>query len=117
MLRLHLLGVDARHPSQLGLEVKMHATTAAILTMCDSLPGGREQLLNDLTPLLADKVFFSPEAIAKRYDVSLATVKVWRSKNLLTPSLKVPGGTARYTLADLHRFEEISGRKEEEEKS
>ncbi len=95
----------------------MHATTAAILTMCDSLPGGRDQLLTDLVPLLADKVYFSPEAIAKRYAVSLSAVKVWRSKNLLVPSLKIPGGTARYTLADLHRFEEISGRKEDDEKA
>ena len=93
----------------------MNATTAAILTMCDSLPGGREQLLNDLMPLMAEKIYFSPEAIARRYDVSLAAVKVWRSKGLLAPSLKIPGGTARYTLADLHRFETISGRKEENE--
>ena len=92
----------------------MNATTAAILVMCDSLPGGREQLLNDLIPLMADKIYFSHEAIARRYDVSLSAVKVWRSKNLLTPSLKIPGGTARYTLADLHRFEELSGREEAE---
>lgn len=92
----------------------MHATTAAILTMADALPGGREQLLNDLMPLMADKIFFSPEAIARRYDVSLPTVKLWRAKGLLCPSLKIPGGTARYTLSDLHKFEKLSGRKEEE---
>lgn len=95
----------------------MNATTAAILTMCDSLPGGREQLLTDLMPLVADKVYFSPESVARRYDVSLAAVKVWRKKNLIVPSLKIPGGTARYTLADLHRFEELSGREEVEKDS
>lgn len=93
----------------------MNATSAAILTMADALPGGREQLLNDLMPLMAEKIFFSPEAVARRYDVSLAAVKVWRSKNLLVPSLKIPGGTARYTLADLHKFEKLSGRKGGEE--
>lgn len=95
----------------------MNATTAAILSMCDALPGGREQLLNDLMPLMADKIYFSHEAIARRYDVSLATVKVWRGKNLIVPSLKIPGGTVRYSLADLHRFEELSGREEAERDS
>lgn len=90
----------------------MKATTAAILTMADALPGGREQLLNDLMPLMAEKIFFSAESVAKRYDVSIPTVKVWRSKKLLIPSLKIAGGTARYTLADLHRFEQLAGRKE-----
>lgn len=90
----------------------MNATSAAILTMADALPGGREQLLNDLMPLMAEKIFFSPEAVAKRYDVSLPTVKVWKAKGLLSPSLKIPGGTARYTLADLHKFENLSGKEE-----
>lgn len=93
----------------------MNATSAAILTMADALPGGREQLLNDLMPLMAEKIFFSPEAVARRYDVSLAAVKVWKTKGLLNPSLKIPGGTARYTLADLHKFEQLSGRKGGEE--
>lgn len=92
----------------------MNATTVAILALADSLPGGRNALLQDLAPLVGDKLYFSPEAVAKRYDVSLSCVKTWRAKGLLTPSMKIPGGTARYTLADLMQFESSTGRKEAE---
>ena len=92
----------------------MTATTIAILSLADALPGGREALLNDLAPLCGKKVYYSPEAVAKRYDVSLSCVKTWRSKGLLIPSMKIPGGTARYTLADLMKFESSTGRKEGE---
>lgn len=92
----------------------MNATTVAILALADSLPGGRNALLQDLAPLVGDKLYFSPEAVAKRYDVSLSCIKTWRAKGLLTPSMKIPGGTARYTLADLMLFESSTGRKEAE---
>ena len=92
----------------------MNATTVAILSLSDALPGGREAFLKDLAPLCGDKLYFSPEAVAKRYDVSLSCVKMWRSKGLLTPSMKIPGGTARYTLSDLMKFETSTGRKEGE---
>lgn len=92
----------------------MNATTVAILALADALPGGREALLKDLAPLCGDKLYFSPEAVARRYDVSLSCVKMWRRKGLLTPSMKIPGGTARYTLADLMQFESSTGRKEGE---
>ena len=92
----------------------MNATTVAILALADALPGERETLLKDLAPLCGDKLYFSPEAVARRYDVSLSCVKMWRRKGLLTPSMKIPGGTARYTLADLMQFESSTGRKEGE---
>lgn len=92
----------------------MNATTVAILALADALPGGRNALLQDLAPLCGDKVYFSPEAVARRYDVSLSCVKTWRSKGLLIPSMKIPGGTARYTLSDLMKFESSTGRKEGE---
>ena len=91
----------------------MNATTAAVLALCDTFPGGREQLIEDLLPIIAERKFFSAEKVAERYDMSLACVKVWRAKGLLVPSMKIPGGTARYTLADLAEFEKLSGRKEE----
>jgi|GEM_PF-5995098 len=92
----------------------MNATTVAILALADALPGGRTALLKDLAPLCGDKVYFSPEAVASRYDVSLSCVKMWRSKGLLVPSMKIPGGTSRYTLTDLMKFELSTGRKEGE---
>lgn len=94
----------------------MKSNTLAILTLADAVfPGGRAELLDDLMPLCRDKVYFSPEAVAKRYDVSLSCVKVWRAKGLLVPSLKIPGGSVRYTLLDLANFEQSSGRKEAEQ--
>lgn len=93
----------------------MTATTLAILALADALPGGRESLLNDLAPLCGTKVYYSPEAVAQRYDVSLSCVKAWRAKGMLVPSVKIPGGTARYTLADLIKFESLTGRKEAEQ--
>ena len=93
----------------------MNAATTAILALADAtVPGGREALLDDLAQLLADRKYYSAEKVAERYDVSLSCVKVWRGKGLLVPSMKIPGGTARYTLADLEKFETISGRKGEE---
>lgn len=88
----------------------MNATTIAILSLTDTLPGGRDAILNDLAPLLASKMYFSAEAVAIRYEVSLSCVKTWRGKGLLVPSLKIDNGTARYTLADLIDFEKKSGR-------
>lgn len=88
----------------------MNATTIALLNLADALPGGRAAILEDIAPLISDKVFFSPEAVAKRYDVSLSCVKTWRAKGLLIPSMKIPGGTARYTLADLADFEKRAGK-------
>ena len=96
----------------------MKAQTAALLLFADAtFEGGRDELLKDLIPLLADKKFFSPEKVAERYDVSLSTVKVWRRDGKLTPSLKIPGGTARYTLSDLEKFELATGRKEAAEQA
>lgn len=94
----------------------MTPATLAMLTLADAtLPGGRNQLIDELLPLLAEKKYFSAETVARRYDVSLSCVKSWAAKRLLTPSFKIPGGTARYTLADLHAFEKLSGRKEAED--
>lgn len=92
----------------------MDATTSAILNLLDTLPQGRSSILSDLAPQISDKVFFSPEAVAKRYDVSLSCVKTWRAKGLLIPSMKIPGGTARYTLADLAAFEKRAGKETNE---
>lgn len=91
----------------------MKATTLAILNLIDSLPGGRNAFLYDIAPLCADKVFLSAESVALRYDVSLSCVRSWSSKGILVPSMKIPGGTARYTLDDLAKFEEENKRKAE----
>ncbi len=91
----------------------MNATSLALLQLADSF-GMREQFLEDIKPLVAERLHFSPERVAERYDVSLSSIKSWRAQGLLTPSLKIPGGTARYTLKDLMEFESRTGRKEQE---
>lgn len=90
----------------------MKASTMAILALTEALPGGRAEFLKDMAPLVADKIYFSPEAVAKRYDVTVSCVKSWRAKGILVPSMKIPGGTARYTLGDLIKFEQVTGRKD-----
>ena len=91
----------------------MKAETIALLNYVDAtFPGGRAAFFEDVAPLLVDKVFFSPESLAKRYDVSLSCIKTWRAKGLLIPSMKIPEGTTRYTLADLVDFEKRAGRNE-----
>ena len=81
----------------------MKATTLSILALADAL-GIREQLLEDLRELVAEKVYFSPEKVAERYEVSLSAVKKWRADGLLIPSFKVSGGTCRYNPERPHRF-------------
>ena len=94
----------------------MNAATAAVLALADAtIPGGRDTLLNDLVPMLADRKFYTAEQVAERYAVSLPTVRMWATRGKLVPSFKIPGGTARYTLEDLNEFERNSGRKEEEQ--
>ena len=93
----------------------MKAETAALLLFADAtIPGGREALLEDLVPLLADRRFYSMAEVAKRYSVSERAVKGWRQEGKLIPSLKIPGGTVRFSLADLLKFETETGRKEAE---
>lgn len=94
----------------------MNAITAIILQIADAaLEGGRQQLFREIAPLMQQEIFLSAASVAKRYDVSLQTVKHWRREGKLTPSLKIKDGTARYTLADLEKFQEITGRKEVEQ--
>ena len=93
----------------------MMAATVALLTLADAVvPGGRQALLDDLAPLVGAKKFFTTEDVAERYAVSLPTVKFWRQRGVLVPGLKIPGGTVRYTLAELLEFEKKTGRKEAE---
>lgn len=84
-------------------------TTQAILALADTLPGGREAFLAEIAPIVGDKIYFSAESVAERYDVSLSCVKKWRESGKLKPSLKVGEGTARYSLADLIGFEQANG--------
>ncbi len=88
----------------------MNATSLALLQLADSL-GMRDQFLEDIKPLVAERLHYSPERVAERYDVSLSSIKSWRAKGLLTPSLKIPDGTARYTLKDFMEFERKTGKK------
>ena len=94
----------------------MNTTTQTLLTVADLIvPGGRAAFLEDLVPLVADKKFFSTEEVAERYRVSVSTVKHWRDVGMIVPTLKIPGGSVRYTLADLQKFEQETGRKEAEQ--
>lgn len=94
----------------------MNALTQSLLTVADTIfPGGRAAFLDDLVPLVADKKFFSTEEVAERYRVSIPTVKNWRKEGKIVPTLKIPGGSVRYTLADLQNFEQQTGRKEAEQ--
>jgi len=87
-----------------------------IFQIADSLPGyGRDALIMDIKPFVREKVYFTQKEIAARYKVTLDCVKQWCRGKKLCGSLKVPGGTVRYTLADLDRFEELTGRTEERE--
>lgn len=92
----------------------MKAATLTVLQVADLVvPGGRNAFLDDIVPLVADRKFFSTEDVAERYSVSIPTVKYWRQAGKLVPTLKVPGGSVRYTLADLQKFEQ-TGKKEAE---
>ena len=92
----------------------MKAETLAVLQVADLVvPGGRAAFLADIVPLVAAEKFFTTEDVAERYSVSIPTVKYWRSSGKLVPTFKVPGGSVRYTLADLQRFE-LTGKKEAE---
>lgn len=88
-----------------------------IFQIADSLPGyGRDALIMDVKPFVREKLYFSQKEIAARYKVTLDCVKQWCKAKKLQHSLKIPGGTIRYTLADLDRFEELTGRTETIEK-
>ena len=92
----------------------MKAATLTVLQVADLVvPGGRTAFLADIVPLVASQKFFTTEDVAERYSVSIPTVKYWRKEGTLVPSLKVPGGSVRYTLADLQKFEQ-TGKKEAE---
>ena len=93
----------------------MKAATLTVLQVADLVvPGGRNAFLDDIVPLVASKRFFSTEDVAERYSVSIPTVKNWRASGRLVPTLKIPGGSVRYTLADLVQFEKQTGKKEAE---
>ena len=84
----------------------MKPQTLAMLVLADSVfPKGREEFIRDLIPSLALKKFLTIEDIAERYQVSISAVKTWIAAGKLVPALKIPGGTARYTLADVLNFE------------
>ena len=88
----------------------MQKTTESILTILDSLPGGRMAFLEDIAAEFAHLRFYTAQDVADRYQVSKSLVSKWATDGLLVPSLKVSGGTARYTLADLIAFENSNRR-------
>ena len=93
----------------------MKAQTLAILNLADTAyPGGREELLSDLLPLLTNRKFFTMKDLAERYAVSLTCIKKWRQDGKLTNSVHLTDGAVRFTLADLENFEKLTGKKEEE---
>ena len=93
----------------------MKAATLTVLQVADLVvPGGREAFLADIVPLVAAQKFFTTEDVSERYSVSIPTVKYWRKEGRLVPTLKIPGGSVRYTLADLYKFEHQTGKKEAE---
>lgn len=92
----------------------MNNITISILNHADSIPDyGRDKLIEDIIPLVGHKIFLTQEQIAERYQVSTSTVKSWCAKRWLTAGFKLPNGTARYSMADILKFEEKLGRKEE----
>ena len=91
---------------------QMKVETLAILNMVDLFfPGGRDEFLKEIVPLIADEKFYTTGELADKLRVSVPTIKNWRKEGKITPTLKIPGGSVRYTLADFERFKEI-GRKE-----
>lgn len=83
----------------------MDTTTQAILELADKVhPGGRKLFLAEIAPLVSDKIFLSAESVAKRLDVSVSCIRHWKEIGRLVPTIKIPGGTARYTLEDIENF-------------
>ena len=85
----------------------MEATTLTILNVADLIvPGGRAAFLADIAPLTAAQKFFTTGDVAKRYRVSILTVKEWRQGGRLVSTLR---SRELYALADLQRFENEVG--------
>ena len=94
----------------------MNLLTVKLLDIADMLfPRGRDEFLDDVMPVLKDRHFYTTEELAERYRVTPNTIKNWRAQGKLVPSLKIPGGSVRYSPADLHNFECETGRKEAEQ--
>lgn len=87
------------------------ANLLIIFQIADTMPGyGKEMLLSEVKPFVREKIYFKQQEIADRFKVTLDCVKQWCKAKKLQHSLKVPGGTIRYTLADVEQFEELTGR-------
>jgi predicted DNA-binding transcriptional regulator AlpA len=83
----------------------MREQTVALLALADAIiPGGRQELLKDLRPLLNADRFYTPHQIAEMFGMSLSTVRNWSTTGKLVPSIKVDNGTVRYTQEDIDRF-------------
>jgi hypothetical protein len=82
----------------------MDPKTAAILNLCDAT-GIRDVVTSDIAAMKASETYFTPKEVAKRYGVSLSSIKYWQKQGMLVPSLKIDSGTVRYTLEDLTAFE------------
>ena len=84
----------------------MRAETLAILNMADAIPGyGKEELLKDLQFILPEKQYYSCEELAKRYGITIQTLKNWAKDKLLVPDFKVGSGCVRYSAAIVAAFE------------
>lgn len=94
----------------------MNTLTVKLLDIADTLfSKGRDEFLDDLMPILKDRHYYTTEELAERYRVSVPTIKNWRKEGKLLPSLRIPGGSVRYSPSDLYKFEHETGRKEAEQ--
>lgn len=89
------------------ISAPMHPTTAAFLAQADTIPGyGRTQLIKDMIPLIKDEVLFTYKEVAEHFKVSYPCIRNWVAVGKISPSIRIPGGTVRFTLADLQNFKD-----------
>ncbi len=81
--------------------------THAILQLADSIPGySRNKLIEDCAPLWKGNKMFTQSDVAEHLDVTIQTIKNWNAIGYLIPTLKLPGGTCRYSISDIEVFKQ-----------
>lgn len=58
---------------------------------------------------MTTNLFYSDKTLAKRYEVSRATIWRWLQENKLPKPIKLAAGTTRWRLADIEQWEAQQG--------
>ena len=88
----------------------MHPVTTSILAQADAVPGyGRRGLFNDIIPLIKSEMLYTTNEVAERVKVTIHCVKKWQAQGRLKESVKISGGTVRFTEEDIQNL--INNRK------